>query len=260
MLKDPYQQLDRGDGVRLAYDLIDGRGPVLMFLPGYMSDMSGTKALALAAHARTSGQGMVRFDYSGCGASGGAFADGSLGRWRDDALAILGNVVQGPVILVGSSMGGWIALLMALARPQQVQGLVLVAPAPDFTEWGLELDSADRDLLADKGYIERPSDYGPVPYRYHRALLEDAPARTLLDKDLPIRCPVRLLHGQQDPDVPWELSLAIAERLQAADVRIALVKDGDHRLSRPQDLALLFAATSDLTILADMREKEYRDE
>lgn len=245
MLKDPYRQLDRGDGVRLAYDLIDGRGPALMFLPGYLSDMSGTKALALAAHARTSGQGMVRFDYSGCGASGGAFADGSIGRWRDDALAVLDAAVPGPVVLVGSSMGGWIALLMALARPRQVAGLVLVAPAPDFTEWGLELGGADRTLLAQKGYIERPSAYGPEPYRYHRALLEDAPARTLLDKDLPIQCPVRLLHGQADMDVPWELSLAIAERLQAADVRVMLVKDGDHRLSRPQDLALLLRAVEE---------------
>ena len=245
MLKDPYRQLDRGDGVRLAYDLIDGRGPALMFLPGYLSDMNGTKALALAAQARAHGQGMVRFDYSGCGASGGAFADGSIGRWRDDALAVLDAAVPGPVVLVGSSMGGWIALLMALARPRQVAGLVLVAPAPDFTEWGLELGGADRTLLAQKGYIERPSAYGPEPYRYHRALLEDAPARTLLDKDLPIQCPVRLLHGQADMDVPWELSLAIAERLQAADVRVMLVKDGDHRLSRPQDLALLLRAVEE---------------
>ncbi len=245
MLKDPYRQLDRGDGVRLAYDLIDGRGPALMFLPGYLSDMNGTKALALAAQARAHGQAMVRFDYSGCGASGGAFADGSIGRWRDDALAVLDAAVPGPVVLVGSSMGGWIALLMALARPRQVAGLVLVAPAPDFTEWGLELGGADRTLLAQKGYIERPSAYGPEPYRYHRALLEDAPARTLLDKDLPIQCPVRLLHGQADMDVPWELSLAIAERLQAADVRVMLVKDGDHRLSRPQDLALLLRAVEE---------------
>lgn len=245
MLKDPYRQLDRGDGVRLAYDLIDGRGPALMFLPGYLSDMNGTKALALAAQARAHGQGMVRFDYSGCGASGGAFADGSIGRWRDDALAVLDAAVPGPVVLVGSSMGGWIALLMALARPRQVAGLVLVAPAPDFTEWGLELGGADRTLLAQKGYIERPSAYGPEPYRYHRALLEDAPARTLLDKDLPIQCPVRLLHGQADMDVPWELSLAIAERLQATDVRVMLVKDGDHRLSRPQDLALLLRAVEE---------------
>jgi len=245
MLKDPYRQLDRGDGVRLAYDLIDGRGPALMFLPGYLSDMNGTKALALAAQARAHGQGMVRFDYSGCGASGGAFADGSIGRWRDDALAVLDAAVPGPVVLVGSSMGGWIALLMALARPRQVAGLVLVAPAPDFTEWGLELGGADRTLLAQKGYIERPSAYGSEPYRYHRALLEDAPARTLLDKDLPIQCPVRLLHGQADMDVPWELSLAIAERLQATDVRVMLVKDGDHRLSRPQDLALLLRAVEE---------------
>lgn len=246
MLKDPYRQLDRGDGVRLAYDRIEGQEPTVMFLPGYMSDMNGTKALALAAHARAQGQAMVRFDYSGCGASGGAFADGSIGRWRDDALAVFDVAVAGPAILVGSSMGGWLALLMALARPRQIQGLVLVAPAPDFTEWGLDLGPADRDLLTDKGYIERPSAYGPEPYRYHRALLEDAPVRTLLDKDLPIACPVRLLHGQADPDVPWELSLAVTERLQAEDVRIMLIKDGDHRLSRPQDLALLIRSVEDI--------------
>lgn len=251
MLNEPYALLDRGDGVRLAYDAIPGDSPTWLFLPGYMSDMNGTKALALAGQARALGQAMVRFDYSGCGASAGAFAEGSIGRWRDDALAILDSVIEGPVVLVGSSMGGWIALLTALARPARVQGLVLIAPAPDFTEWGLDLDAADRALLTDKGYIERPSDYGPEPYRYHRALLEDAPTRTLLDKDLPIRCPVRLLHGQQDADVPWELSLAIAERLQSDDVRIALVKDGDHRLSRPQDIALLLGAAGELIMLAD---------
>ena len=225
-------------GTRLAYRHRPGTGPTVVFLPGYMSDMSGSKAEALDAWAAATGNAYLRLDYSGVGASGG-FADGSIGRWTADALAVIEAVVEGPPLLVGSSMGGWIALRVALARP--VAALVGIAAAPDFTEWGLALTDADRAALAEYGFVERPSDYGDTPYRYSAALVDDAPAQLVMTGSIALDCPVRLLHGQADPDVPWRLSLDLAERLRSADVQVTLVKDGDHRLSRPQDLALLVA-------------------
>ena len=228
------------DGTRLAYRHRPGTGPTVVFLPGYMSDMTGSKAEALDAWAAATGSAYLRFDYSGCGASGGDFADGSIGRWAADALAAIEAVVEGPPLLVGSSMGGWIALRVALARP--VAALVGIAAAPDFTEWGLSLTDADRAALAERGFVERPSDYGDTPYRYSAALVDDAPAQLVMTGSIALECPVRLLHGQADPDVPWRLSLDIAERLRSADVQVTLVKDGDHRLSREADIARLIAA------------------
>ena len=227
------------DGIRLAYRHRAGRAPTTVFLPGYMSDMGGGKAEAFDAWAAATGRAYLRLDYSGCGASGGAFDEGSIGRWTADVLAVIDAVVAGPVVLVGSSMGGWIALRVALARPAQVVGLVGIAAAPDFTDWGLTLDDADRASLVARGFVERASPYGDAPYRYTRALLDDAPAQRLLGGEIAVDCPVRLLHGQADPDVPWQLSLDLAARLRSADVQVALVKDGDHRLSRARDLALL---------------------
>ena len=230
--------LDAG-GARLAYRHRPGNGPTVVFLPGYMSDMSGSKAEALDAWAAATGQACLRLDYSGCGASGGSFDDGSIGRWTADALAVISAVTQGPPILVGSSMGGWIALRVALATP--VAALVGIAAAPDFTTWGLDLTDADRASLTERGFLERPTDYGDTPYRYTDALIDDAPAQLVMIGPIELDCPVRLLHGQADPDVPWRLSLDLAERLRSPDVQVTLVKDGDHRLSRPQDLALLVA-------------------
>ncbi len=227
------------NGTRLAYRHRAGRGPTTVFLPGYMSDMGGSKAEALEAWAVVAGRGYLRLDYSGCGASGGDFADGSIARWTADVLAVIDAVVAGPVVLVGSSMGGWIALRVALARPQQVAALIGIAAAPDFTDWGLALGDADRASLAACGFVERPSAYGDAPYRYTRALLYDAPAQRVLGGEIAVDCPVRLLHGQADADVPWRLSLDLAARLRSADVQVTLVKDGDHRLSRATDLALL---------------------
>jgi hypothetical protein len=237
---------DRGDGVELAWSKLDGRGPTVVFLPGYGSDMTGDKATALAAFCAARGQAMLRFDYSGHGASGGRFEDGTIGIWCHDALAAIDRLTEGPLLLIGSSMGGWIALLVALARRERIAALVGIAAAPDFTERvGPALTAAQREELAQRGVIYRPSRYG-APTPLTRVLLEDGPRRLVLTQPIPLDCPVRLLHGQADPDVPWELALRIAERITGGDVRVILVKDGDHRLSRPQDLALLRRTVAEL--------------
>ncbi len=232
--------LEVAPGRRLAFAHLRGRGPAILFLPGYASDMTGTKAQALADWAAARGQAMLRFDWAGCGRSEGRFEDQTIGGWLGDARAMLG-LLDGPAVVVGSSMGGWIALLLALAEPQRVAALVLVAPAPDFTQWALaETITADeRAALARHGLFERPSPYGPEPARYSRALIEEGAAHLLLGRAIGVSCPVRILHGQADAEVPWRLSLELAERLETQDLHLTLVKAGDHRLSRPQDLALL---------------------
>lgn len=235
------------DGTRLAFRHQPGAGPLIVFLPGYMSDMTGSKAEALAGWAAVQGRAFLRLDYSGCGASGGDFLAGSIGRWTGDALAVIDHVAPaGAVLLVGSSMGGWIALAAGLALGGRLAGLVGIAAAPDFTEWGLDISEADRGALARDGFFTRPSDYDAQGYRYSRALIEDAPARLLLGGGIAIDAPVRLLHGQCDDAVPWRLSLDIADRLHSADVQVTLVKDGDHRLSRDADIALLLHVVEDL--------------
>lgn len=232
--------LDRGDGVSLAWMKTDGQTPTVVFLPGYRSDMTGDKATALAAFCAERNQAMLRFDYSGHGASGGRFEDGTIGLWTRDALALIDHLTQGKLVLVGSSMGGWIALLVALARPDRVAGLIGIAAAPDFTEalmWQA-LSFAQRAAVMQQGVVHIPSQYGePTPIT--RGLIEDGRNHLLLSAPIALRCPVRLLHGQADPDVPWEMALRIAEQVEGLDVQVTLVKDGDHRLSRPQDLALL---------------------
>ncbi len=233
-------RLDRGDGVELAWAREEGRSPTVVFLPGFRSDMTGDKATGLAAYCAARGQAMLRFDYSGHGASGGRFEDGTVGHWAGDALAIIDQVSEGPLILVGSSMGGWIALLTARARPERIAALIGIAAAPDFTEalmWQA-MNFEQRATLMSDGVLQVPSQYGD-PYPITRALIEDGRNHLLLHGPIAIDCPVRLLHGQRDPDVPWEFALRIADQLTSRDVRITLVKDGDHRLSRPQDLALL---------------------
>ncbi len=233
-------RLDRGDGVELAWARQEGRCPTVVFLPGFRSDMTGDKATALAAFCAESGQAMLRLDYSGHGASGGRFEDGTIGRWTDDALAVIDRFTKGPLILVGSSMGGWIALLAALARPDRAVALIGIAAAPDFTEalmWQA-MTAEQRTTLMRDGVVNRPSQYGE-PYPITRGLIEDGRTRLLLSAPIALDCPVRLLHGQDDPDVPWQLALRIAQRFTGPDVQVILVKDGDHRLSRPQDLALL---------------------
>ena len=235
-----FGRLDRGDGVELAWARLPGEGPTVVFLPGYNSDMAGSKATVLRDLCATRGWPMLRLDYSGHGESGGAFTDGTIGRWTADARLVIDRQTTGPLLLVGSSMGGWIALLLARAMPARVVGLVGIAAAPDFTEtmmWDTMMP-AERATMARLGYLDVPSEYGD-PYRVTMRLIEDGRNHLVLGTKLAITCPVRLLQGQRDPDVPWETALRLAAALDSTDVEIRLIKDGDHRLSRPQDLAIL---------------------
>lgn len=219
-----------------------GTAPTVVFLPGYASDMAGTKALALDGWAARTGRGFVRFDYRGCGESTGAFEDFTIDDWRDDALAVI-DATQGPIVLVGSSMGVWIALLVALARTDRVVAVVGIAAAPDFTDWGF--DGADRATLASTGRIEQPSAYGP-PLITTQTFVLAGQRNLLLGSEIAIACPVRLIHGQRDADVPWHHSLTLADRLRSRDVQAIFVKDGDHRLSRPGDIALIIGMIESL--------------
>lgn len=230
---------------RLAYHLTPGRGPTIVFLPGYASDMSGTKALALEAWAAAQGRAFLRFDYAGCGASEGAFEEQGLADWRDDALAMIDGAVDGPVVLVGSSMGGWIMLLAALARPDRVAALVGIAPAPDFTDWGFSQE--EKMYLLQHGRLERPNPYGPAPTVYTRRFWSSGEANRLMSGPIAFDGPVRLLQGQRDPDVPWHRTCHLAELIRSPHVQTWLVKDGDHRLSREEDIELLVRAVEDVT-------------
>lgn len=232
----PPTLLDRGDGTRLAYDHRPGRGPTVVFLPGYASNMAGSKALALDAWAERTGHALLRLDYSGCGASEGAFEDGTLARWRDDALAVI-DAHPGDLVLVGSSMGGWLMLLVALARPERVRALVGIAAAPDFTDWGYS--DEQRALLRRDGRLAEPSLYSDAATVTTRAFWESGQANLLLGGMIAFDGPVRLLQGQADPEVPWAIATRLAVALRSADVQLTLVKDGDHRLSRDLDLRLI---------------------
>jgi len=236
--------LARPDGVRLAYAQRDGAGPTIVFLPGYLSDMQGSKAIALDDWAARSGRALLRLDYSGCGESEGRFEDGTLRVWRDDVLHLIDHATQGPLVLVGSSMGGWLMLLVALARRDRVAALVGIAAAPDFTEWGFT--DAQKRELAETCHVFEPSQYGD-PYLTTRAFWESGQASLLLGDTIAIDAPVRLIQGQCDADVPWETALRLAAALRSDDVQIRLVKDGDHRLSRAQDITLLIETLADLT-------------
>ena len=250
------QYLSRPDGHRLAYchslssEQHPEQEPGVIFLGGFKSDMTGSKALYLEAWCRKNDQSFVRFDYLGHGASSGRFQDGTIGSWRDDALAVLDTITQGPQLLIGSSMGGWIALLLALTRPERIAGIVAIAAAADFTEtliWQ-RLSAAEQEHLRHNGVWQRPSEYSDDPYPISFQLIEEGRQHLLLyQAQIPITCPVRLLHGMQDADVPWQTSTAIATRLSSDNVRVLLIKDGEHRLSRPQDLELISAAVAELS-------------
>jgi pimeloyl-ACP methyl ester carboxylesterase len=240
----PPRFLARPDGLRLAYRFTPGAGPTIVFLPGYMSDMTGAKATALFDRAASRGRACLLLDYAGNGESEGRFEEGTLASWRDDALLLIDRLTDGPLIVVGSSMGGWIALLVALARPERMAGLVGIAAAPDFTDWGF--DDAQKGEIAEKGRLVEPTPYGDQPYVTTRAFWESGQAQLLLGQALAIDCPVRLLHGQRDPDVPWDTALRIAQAVRSADVQTLLIKDGDHRLSREGDIALLLATVGAL--------------
>ncbi len=231
-----------------------GAGPGLFWLSGYKSDMKGTKAAALARWAEDAGRAIVRFDYSGHGESGGVFTEGTIGRWLADGLAVFEACCRGPQILIGSSMGGWLALLMVRALrqrqqigPASVAGLVLIAPAADFTEalmWKRFPPAIKREL-EETGVWARPSDYSPEPYLVTRQLIDEGRNHLLLGGMIETRCPVRILQGVEDPDVPWRHAVELVSRLASDDVVLTLVKDGDHRLSRPEDIERLIRAVAE---------------
>lgn len=225
------------DGRRIAYRHGAGSGPAIVFLPGYMSDMDGGKASALFAHAQERGRECLLLDYSGCGHSDGDFADGTLTRWRDEVCALVEARIDGPVMLVGSSMGGFLMLLVGLALRNRLAGLVGIAAAPDFTEWGYDAEQKAKLQAGETVFEENP--YGPEPTPTYARFWQDAQSHLLLNDVIALDCPVRLLHGQRDADVPWETSLRLAAALRSDDVQVALVKDGDHRLSREADIALM---------------------
>jgi len=232
----------------VVYAKTAGTSPTVVFLGGFRSDMTGTKAVALEDWAQRTGRAFLRFDYLGHGQSSGRFEDGTIGRWLDDSLAAIDQLTTGPLVLVGSSMGGWLSLLVARARPQRLAGLVLIAAAPDFTERMLlkGLSAQDRIALERDGRLERPSQYSPEPSVFTWKLIEEGRNHLLLDKKLTLPCRVRLLHGQSDPDVPWDYSLQISAHLEAPEVITTLIKGGDHRLSTPADIARLIATVEDL--------------
>ena len=225
------------DGRRIAYRYASGEGPAIVFLPGYMSDMAGGKATALMEWAQANGRSCLLLDYSGCGESDGDFADGTLSRWHEEVIALIDQFVTGPVIIVGSSMGGWLNLLVAETLGHRLAGLVGIASAPDFTDWGRS--EADKSALVAGKTVYDENPYGPEPTPMHPGFFADGQANRRLTSTIAIDAPVRLLHGQKDADVPWQVSLQLAEALRSDDVQVTLVKDGDHRLSRDQDIALL---------------------
>ena len=245
------------DGRDIAVRHRNGASPGVLWLGGFKSDMKGTKAAALDDWAKESGRAFLRFDYSGHGESGGSFADGTITRWLADTLAVFERFCAGPQVIVGSSMGGWIALLLLRelrrraatgeALPATVAGVVLIAPAVDFTEklmWEKFPETVKRQIT-ENGQWLRPSSYGDEPYAITRALIEDGRAHLMLDNLIETGCPVRILQGVQDEDVPWKHANELVTRLAHDDVVLTLVKDGDHRLSRPEDIERLIAAVAE---------------
>lgn len=238
---EPPSILTRDDGATIAYHRRIGKAPCVVFLGGFMSDMSGTKARFLDAICAARGQAFLRFDYFGHGASSGNFAAASVGRWKEDALAVIDALTAGPLVLVGSSLGGWLMVLAALARRERIRALIGVAAAPDATEdlmWQ-RFPPEVRARIETQGAAVLPSSYSAQGYLITRLLIEDGRRHLVMRAPIDLSFPVRLIHGMQDADVPWQTSLALAERLTASDVQVTLVKDGDHRLSRAEDLLLL---------------------
>jgi pimeloyl-ACP methyl ester carboxylesterase len=243
------QMLTTPEGRRIAYHRTPGQGPGVVFLGGFRSDMGGTKALWLEGWARARGRAFLRFDYSGHGASGGAFEDGCIGDWAADAVAAISALTEGPQVLVGSSMGGWIALLVARALTARVAGLVGIAAAPDFTEdslW-LGLTDAERATMAATGRTLRASDYSPEPYVFTRRLVEDGRAQLVLRRPLALPFPVRLLQGTADADVPVTVALRLLDHATGPDIRLTLLKGADHRFSTPECLDLIGQAVDEVS-------------
>lgn len=231
-------------GQKIAYRFHDGLGPTLVFLPGYMSDMDGGKATATMDWAQAHGRSCLLLDYSGCGSSDGDFADGSLSQWRDEVAALIDILPIDQVTLIGSSMGGWLMLLVGEYLGSKLKSMVGIAAAPDFSSWGFDEGQKAKLTAGETVFEDNP--YGPEPTPTHALFWQDAETLKRLNRSIPIDCPVRLLHGQQDNDVPWDISMQLSEALRSAAVQVHLVKDGDHRLSRDQDIALLLSVLENL--------------
>jgi pimeloyl-ACP methyl ester carboxylesterase len=232
-------------GRSIAYRLRNGQEPTLVFLPGYASDMEGAKAAALDAFAKERGVALLRLDYSGTGSSAGRFEDGTLAAWLEEALAAVDQLTQGPLILVGSSMGGWIALHLALLRRERVRALVGIAAAADFTDWGFGPEQ--RAILADNGRLGEPDPDGKAtPQLLTRAFWESGQRLKLLDQEIAINCPVRLLHGEVDRDVPLDVAFRTMRALRSADVQLSVLKGGGHRLSEPHEIETILRTVADL--------------
>ncbi|MFZ4762293.1 MAG: alpha/beta hydrolase [Alphaproteobacteria bacterium] len=243
-----YQNMKLKNGNhQLAFCRQHGKKPYMVFLSGYRSDMQGSKAQALAAHAGELEHGFLLFDYHGHGQSDGNFLEGTIGGWLADTLFML-NELSENVVLVGSSMGGWLALLAALAKPQQIKGVVTIAAAPDFTHRLLphRLTTAQKNTMMEEGVVYLPSAYDDSKMPFTRKLVEEANSHLLLDKPIPLHCPIHMLQGCRDEDVPFQHALKIMEKLPATQTRLTLIGDGDHRLSRPQDIDLLKQAVTEL--------------
>ena len=236
----PFQILTRENGTSIAYNKLEGNSPGLLFMSGFMSDMNGSKALALEQHCQERGLAFLRFDYMGHGNSSGNFADGTIGLWAENALTAFDELTEGPQIIVGSSMGGWMMILTAVSRPERVAGLVGIAAAPDFTEDLLpkQLTKIQLSKIQEDGFVVIPSEY-ETPYTITKKLLDDGTRHLVLRNEIPLDCPVRLLHGLEDTSVPWETALKIQNMVRSKDVEVTLIKNGDHRLSREEDLEKL---------------------
>ena len=233
------------NGPKIAYRHARGNGPLIVFLPGYMSDMAGGKATAVFDWAVANNRSCLLLDYSGCGHSEGEFKDGTLSRWRDDVLGVIAHIGADKIVLIGSSMGGWLMLLIGLVLGDRLSGMIGIAPAPDFTRWGFT--DAQRDTIRKDGVLLQPNPYGPDATPTWAGLYDDGVKHEMLGAPIAIHCPVRILQGQMDTDVPWKIALKLAEALQSNDVRVTLIKDGDHRLSRDADVALLIDAVAELS-------------
>jgi pimeloyl-ACP methyl ester carboxylesterase len=245
---DGAQRLSLPGGAYLAYRHRPGRSPGIVFLGGFKSDMTGSKAVRLEAFARARGQAFLRFDYQGHGASSGSFEEGTIGTWMLDAITVLDVLTAGPQVLVGSSMGGWLMLLVARERPERIAGLLGIASAPDFTQdliWD-DLSPSQRQQLSDQGRLELPSDYDAEPYVITRQLIVEGRQHLLLQSPLRLACPVRLVHGTADNDVPFDRSLTLMDAIDHDDVELTLVKNGDHRLSDERGLGIIEATLARL--------------
>jgi pimeloyl-ACP methyl ester carboxylesterase len=234
----PLSYFDPGNGRRIAYRLRAAnakvQGPTILFLPGYASDMEGSKAVEIDRFCGAAGLAYLRLDYSGTGSSGGDFSEGTLDRWLVEVLGAIDLLTDGPVLVVGSSMGGWLALHAALKRPERVKGVVTIAGAPNFTDWGFTPE--EKDVIWNEGKLERPNPYGPEPSVTHRAFWKSGEAMRLLYQPILIDCPVRLIHGDKDEEVPIGVAFKTLEDVHSGDVQLTIIKWGKHRLSEPHEL------------------------